>query len=141
MPAIAPAVTGLLTNSSIAAAQSCSGGDNGQTCGAKWYVDGYDGNYGLGQQLSALETVQSLLLLQSPIAPIHESAVDIQAQPPTSTFTVAPRTATPSVITPSTAKSFAVADFHDRAASTALQAYVALFLALLAFKGVLSFRR
>jgi mannan endo-1,6-alpha-mannosidase len=49
--------------SAKAAARSCSGGADGVTCGTKWYVDGWDGTKGMGQQLSALETIQSLLVL------------------------------------------------------------------------------
>ncbi|KAK6197081.1 cell wall mannosidase [Scheffersomyces amazonensis] len=47
--------------SSVAAAQSCSGGSDGVTCGFNWSVQGWDGVYGLGEQQSALETVLSLL--------------------------------------------------------------------------------
>jgi len=88
MPSIAPSVTNLLSRSALAAAQSCSGGDNNQTCGPKWYVGGYDGSYGPGQELSALETVQGLLLLANPKDPLHEAQVDIEVLPVTSTFTL-----------------------------------------------------
>lgn len=46
----------------MAAAQSCSGGDDGVTCGHKWWVDGWDGMFGVGEQMSALETIQSNLI-------------------------------------------------------------------------------
>ncbi|WPG98652.1 glycoside hydrolase [Acrodontium crateriforme] len=39
------------------AAQSCSGGSDGVTCGTKWWVDGWDGEWGLGQQMCALEVI------------------------------------------------------------------------------------
>ncbi len=65
VPAIRNTVTNLLTASAQAAAQACSGGTNGTVCGQKWYVEWYDGSYGVGQQLSALETVQALILLQN----------------------------------------------------------------------------
>ncbi|WPH00214.1 Hypothetical protein R9X50_00303700 [Acrodontium crateriforme] len=68
-PYIADPVTKLLTRSAQAAAQSCSGGRDGVTCGERWWVHGWDGSYGIGQQLSALEVVQSLLLLRNPVAP------------------------------------------------------------------------
>ena len=61
-PATLPAVMQLLRTSAEAAARSCSGGSNGQTCGTKWYVGGWDGTAGVGQQLSALEVVQGLLV-------------------------------------------------------------------------------
>ena len=64
-PYISDTVHNLLNASSNAAAQACSGGADGQTCGQKWYVGGYDGSKGIGQQLSALETVQAVLLLQA----------------------------------------------------------------------------
>lgn len=67
-PYIADSVHSLLNASANAAAQSCSGGNNSVTCGQKWYVGGYDGSSGVGQQLSALETVQSMLLLQGDTA-------------------------------------------------------------------------
>jgi hypothetical protein len=80
-PSIHTVVRKYLTASAIAAAESCSGGDNGQTCGKKWYVGGYDGLYGVGQQMSALETVQSLLLLDGTAVrsiPRHQGNVSIQ---------------------------------------------------------------
>jgi len=64
-PFTVTAVTTLLQKSSIAAAQSCSGGSDGVTCGVHWYYGGWDGIYGVGQQLSALETIQGLLVAGS----------------------------------------------------------------------------
>ncbi len=61
MPSTLDQVEPLLTTSALAAAGACSGGDDGTTCGQKWYTGGYDGVPGLGQQMSALETVQGLL--------------------------------------------------------------------------------
>jgi len=63
-PYIAPTVLPLLERSAQAAAQACSSGTDGTSCGQKWYVGGSDGVSGVGQQLSALETVQALLLLR-----------------------------------------------------------------------------
>ncbi|KAI1437972.1 mannan endo-1,6-alpha-mannosidase DCW1-like protein [Xylaria sp. CBS 124048] len=51
----------LLSASAVAAGKACSGGDNETVCGEKWYIGGYDGNPGLGQQMTSLETVQALL--------------------------------------------------------------------------------
>lgn len=74
-PSIKDTVTTLLTTSAQAAAQACSGQTNGTVCGQKWYVGGYDGSFGVGQQLSALETVQALLLLRGDIsAPLKAPA-------------------------------------------------------------------
>lgn len=52
----------LLRASALAAAQSCSGGTDGVTCGNKWWVEGWDGVYGVGEQMSALEVIQSNLI-------------------------------------------------------------------------------
>ncbi|RDL38817.1 uncharacterized protein BP5553_03157 [Venustampulla echinocandica] len=55
-------VNSLLTKSAQAAATACSGPTDGVTCGARWYVGGFDGTFGVGQQMSALETIQGLLV-------------------------------------------------------------------------------
>jgi mannan endo-1,6-alpha-mannosidase len=68
-PYTLPAIRTLLTTSAQAAAQACSSGADNATCGQKWYVSGFDGNAGIGQQMSALEAVQALL----PILPRHAS--------------------------------------------------------------------
>lgn len=56
-------VTKLLQASAAGAAQACSGETVGTTCGQRWWVAGWDGTKDLGQQLSALETIQALLTL------------------------------------------------------------------------------
>jgi len=49
--------------SAQAAAKQCSGGTDGVTCGMKWTTNGvWDGSYGVGEQMSALEVVQSLMI-------------------------------------------------------------------------------
>lgn len=59
-----------LAASAKAAAASCSGGEDGTTCGTKWYpatsdaATVWDGAYGVGQQMSALEAIQSNLITQ-----------------------------------------------------------------------------
>lgn len=94
-PSIKDNVRKYLSASAAAAAQSCTGGDDKQTCGQKWYVGGYDGVYGVGQELSAMETVQSLLLLNdNPVVPRHEANVTVQNIPITSEFPLDP-TVTP----------------------------------------------
>lgn len=50
-----------LRGSAIAAAKQCTGGEKGITCGTRWYEDGWDGTYGVGQQMNALEVFQSNL--------------------------------------------------------------------------------
>ncbi|TKA50067.1 hypothetical protein B0A55_12886, partial [Friedmanniomyces simplex] len=101
---VAPYLTGpvntLLTRSAEAAAQACSGGAGGTMCGQKWYVGGYDGSYGVGQELSALETVQALLLLRRggvnaarryPLTS-EDVHVSVAMPDPTSTFSIPPKT-------------------------------------------------
>ncbi|KAJ9613311.1 hypothetical protein H2200_003253 [Cladophialophora chaetospira] len=62
MPETAEKVNPVLRASALAAAAACSGGANGTTCGARWYLDAWDETSGLGQALAALEVVQSLLV-------------------------------------------------------------------------------
>ncbi len=62
-PFIEQQVMGLLTTSARAAAAQCSGGSDGVTCGIKWTNNGvWDGSFGVGEQMSALEVVQSMLI-------------------------------------------------------------------------------
>lgn len=59
------AVQALLASSATAAAQQCSGGNNGRMCGLKWTNGAtWDGTSGVGQQMSALEVIQSNLIAQ-----------------------------------------------------------------------------
>lgn len=51
----------LLQTSAEAAAKACSGGD-GTVCGTKWTTGSYDGTTGVGQQMSAMEVIQSNLI-------------------------------------------------------------------------------
>jgi len=57
-------ITPLLRDSALAAAQSCSGGSDGVTCGQRWWDKGLDGvsDFGVGEQMSALEVIQSNLI-------------------------------------------------------------------------------
>lgn len=61
-PYTAGRIGGLLRASAVGAASACTGGPFGNTCGAKWYIDDWDGTSGLGQQLSALEVMYALLV-------------------------------------------------------------------------------
>lgn len=65
VPSLRPKVERLLGASAKAAAATCTGGEDGHHCGMKWYVGGHDGNVGLGPQMTALETIQGLLLDQA----------------------------------------------------------------------------
>lgn len=51
-----------IRTSAIAAAKTCTGGDDGQQCGMKWYTGAFDKNLGVGEQMSALEVIQSNLI-------------------------------------------------------------------------------
>lgn len=55
-----------LNASAYAAAQSCSGGTDGHTCGLNWFSGGWDGMYGLGEQMSALEALVNTRVLHLP---------------------------------------------------------------------------
>lgn len=57
----------LLASSAKAAALQCSGGTDGTTCGEHWTENAtYDGNTGLGQEMSALSVIQANLITQAP---------------------------------------------------------------------------
>ncbi|KAK0382155.1 glycosyl hydrolase family 76 [Colletotrichum limetticola] len=64
MPALLPEVKEILIPSALAAAKVCEATAGNVTCGQKWYVDGDDGSYGLGQTMSALEIIQGLVVSQ-----------------------------------------------------------------------------
>ena len=52
-----------LQASAVAAAAQCSGGSTGQVCGLEWTKgSAYDGKSGVGEQMSALEVIQSNLI-------------------------------------------------------------------------------
>lgn len=52
--------------SALGAAQSCSGGTDGHTCGINWFYDGWDGFYGLGEQMAALEIMVNTRAMDKP---------------------------------------------------------------------------
>lgn len=79
-PYIAGRVGVLLRASALGAASACTSGTYGNTCGSKWYINGYDGITGLGEQLSALEVVTGLLANDS-MAPYHQPQVTITDTP------------------------------------------------------------
>ncbi|CZT47780.1 probable DFG5 protein [Rhynchosporium secalis] len=54
-----------LAPSAKAAAAQCSGGNNGRMCGMKWSMGAtWDGSVGVGQEMAALEVIQSNLISQ-----------------------------------------------------------------------------
>lgn len=58
--------------SALAAAKTCTGGPNKTSCGVKWSEQKWDGSRGVGEQMSALEVIQSNLV-QQVAPPVTES--------------------------------------------------------------------
>ena len=83
-PFTAGKIASLLRASAIGAASACVAGPFGNTCGAKWYINGSDGTSGLGQQLSAMEVMYSLLV-NATSPPMVLGNVRIRDEPPTVT--------------------------------------------------------
>lgn len=82
VPTLEATVSKYLDASASAAGKACSGGDAGTTCGQKWYTGGFDGSIGLGQEMSALETVHGLLAKAAP-APYSKDEIKDVRQPST----------------------------------------------------------
>lgn len=62
-----------LVASAEGAAKSCTGGYDGHTCGLNWQLGSNDGNYGLGEQISALEVFDNLLIKDRPAPYTNET--------------------------------------------------------------------
>lgn len=77
----------LLNISAKAAARSCSGGTDGHTCGLNWFIDGWDGYYGLGEQMSALEVMINTKALQRPAPYTSTTGGSSQGNPAAGTET------------------------------------------------------
>ncbi|KAI1273062.1 glycoside hydrolase [Xylaria sp. FL0933] len=65
VPSAKATIMGMLEKSAAGAAQSCVGNGN-STCGVSWTGKGFDGQSDFGVELSALETIQSLLAFEAP---------------------------------------------------------------------------
>lgn len=74
VPSLSPQVTTYLETSAEAIGKACTGGDGNTTCGQKWYEGNFDGVVGLGQEMSALETVHGLLAKQA-AAPLRQGEI------------------------------------------------------------------
>lgn len=66
IPSLTDEIMDRLRTSAAAAAQSCSGGSDGHTCGLNWFYGGWDGVWGLGEQISALQVIQTTRVLTKP---------------------------------------------------------------------------
>ncbi|KAI1344171.1 glycoside hydrolase family 76 protein [Xylariaceae sp. FL0016] len=65
VPSVSDTIAGLLKKTAEGVAASCVGYSN-STCGLKWTTNGFDGQSDFGVELSALEAVQSLLVINGP---------------------------------------------------------------------------
>ena len=79
-PYTAGRVGTLLKASARGAAASCTGGPYGNTCGTRWYINGFDNKVGLGQQLCATEIFYALLVNET-APPISGPGVVIRDEP------------------------------------------------------------
>jgi mannan endo-1,6-alpha-mannosidase len=92
------AVMKVLKTSAVAAAQQCSGGTNGRMCGLSWSKrDKWDGTSGVGQQMAAMEVIQSLLIKKA-IAPLTNNTGGTSKGDPNA----GGRSVDPTVMTPAT---------------------------------------
>ena len=57
-----PSLKPILEKSAQAAAATCTGGSDGNSCGMYWVNNAFDGNVGVGEQMSALEVIQANLI-------------------------------------------------------------------------------
>jgi len=65
VPSLKQTIMPLLEKSAQGVAKSCSGNGN-STCGMSWTSGSFDGQSDFGVELSALETIQSLLVFEAP---------------------------------------------------------------------------
>lgn len=101
VPALQSQVSAYLDASAAGAAKACSGGDVATTCGQKWYTGDFDGSVGLGQSMSALETVQGLLAKSAP-APYSKDEIRDVRQPSSTSTTSSSSAESPVVSTTAT---------------------------------------
>jgi mannan endo-1,6-alpha-mannosidase len=60
------AIIAKLATSAQNAIKTCTAGDSGTECGLKWTTGANDGSLGVGEQMAALEVVQSNLIDKAP---------------------------------------------------------------------------
>lgn len=108
VPSIAAQVSSYMEASAAAAGVACSGGSDSTTCGQKWYTNAFDGAMGLGQEMSALETVQGLLAKDAPAPYVKDEIKDVRQSSSTvttSTTIPTPTTSVTSAVVSATASS------------------------------------
>ncbi|CAK9440374.1 uncharacterized protein LODBEIA_P44740 [Lodderomyces beijingensis] len=96
VPDTQPTIYKWLVDSANGAAGSCTGGLDGHTCGLSWtnWTVGWDGYYGLGEQMSALEVMQNLMSWHRP--PPYTAETGGSSQPhPASGYGTAPSNTPP----------------------------------------------
>ncbi|KAI9754383.1 MAG: hypothetical protein M4579_004721 [Chaenotheca gracillima] len=101
------AISTQLRTSARGAAAACAGGKARTTCGSRWYTNGWDNLFGVGQQLSALEVIQGLLIEDAP-PPRTGPNVHLGTTPASASTVPVPEpisTATPAPADPTTSKS------------------------------------
>lgn len=71
-PYTADQILPVLKTSAVAAAQQCSGGPNGRTCGLSWSLGtAWDGTQGVGQEMAAMSAIfVNLLSLENTAPPV-----------------------------------------------------------------------
>lgn len=62
VPDLSDEIQSYLESTSAGIFTSCTGGTDGHTCGLNWGNGSWDGYYGLGEQMSALEALQNRLV-------------------------------------------------------------------------------
>lgn len=65
-PTLSAEIMSYMESTSPGVLSSCSGGTDGHTCGLNWGMGKWDGVYGLGEQISALEALQNRLVFTKP---------------------------------------------------------------------------
>lgn len=70
-PSLSDEIQSYLAATTVGVLQSCTGGSDGHTCGLNWGYNGWDGVWGLGEQMSALEALQNRLVHTKP-GPLSE---------------------------------------------------------------------
>jgi mannan endo-1,6-alpha-mannosidase len=75
-PFTANTIFPLISATSVAAAQTCTGGASGKLCGFKYTTGANDGSLGIGQQMSALGSISAAMVVVpgvKTVAPVTNS--------------------------------------------------------------------